>query len=457
MTNQSDEVTTSFLWDSVLQGLVLPVQIKSTLSDENESQIELITDTGEKQEKCLGHINSRYFKFIHDRLQQAAYSQIPEAEKHRIHLKLGKQLLEKTAAGTWDKDVFEITNQFNKALKLVVIPQERYDLAKMNLFAGQKALSATAYEAAFNYLAIGKELLDLDCWKVEYDLSLGLHETLAEAAFLTGDFTTSEESVEEVLAQAKTLLEKIKVYEIRIQVNGAQGKAVEAVDTALNVLEQLGIEFPNNPTQSDVEKAMAETASNLAGKEIMELANLPEMTEAEPLAAMRILSSVIVFSYQAVPQLFVLMVLKKVYLSATYGNTSLSAFSYVAYGVILCGILGDINSGYQFGLLGLQIIGKFNAEQVKAKTEQTFYALISHWKKPIKKLLTPLKRTSNTGIETGDLEFIAYSINASCYASYFIGKELSELQKEIAISSNYISQIKQEAVVYWNEIYRQTV
>ncbi|MCJ8281739.1 MAG: serine/threonine-protein kinase PknK, partial [Rivularia sp. ALOHA_DT_140] len=208
MTNQSDEVTTSFLWDSVLQGLVLPVQIKSTLSDENESQIELITDTGEKPEKCLGHINSRYFKFIHDRLQQAAYSQIPEAEKHRIHLKLGKQLLEKTAADTWDKDVFEITNQFNKALKLVVIPQERYDLAKMNLFAGQKALSATAYEAAFNYLAIGKELLDLDCWKVEYDLSLGLHETLAEAAFLTGDFTTSEESVEEVLAQAKTLLEK---------------------------------------------------------------------------------------------------------------------------------------------------------------------------------------------------------------------------------------------------------
>ncbi|MEO0936068.1 MAG: serine/threonine protein kinase, partial [Cyanobacteria bacterium J06641_2] len=164
MSQKSEEATITHLWDSVLQGLVLPVETKADSSSVENQTTELIIDSDDEKKICLGHHNARYFRFIHDRLQQAAYSQIPESEKQQIHLQLGKQLLEKTSAESWEDDIFETANQFNKALSLITLQQERYELAKMNLLAGQKAISSTAYEAALNYLTIGKELLASDSW-----------------------------------------------------------------------------------------------------------------------------------------------------------------------------------------------------------------------------------------------------------------------------------------------------
>ena len=202
MSQKPEEATITHLWDSVLQGLVLPVE-KNLSSSSVENQItELIIDSEDEKELPLGHRNARHFIFIHDRLQEAAYSQIPESEKQQIHLQLGKQLLKGTSAQSWEEDVFETANQFNKALSLVTLQQERYELAKINLLAGQKAISSTAYEAALNYLITAKELLGSDSWNLEYKLSLDLHEALAEVTYLTGDFNACEKSVEEVLVQA---------------------------------------------------------------------------------------------------------------------------------------------------------------------------------------------------------------------------------------------------------------
>jgi len=122
----------------------------------------------------------------------------------------------------------------------------------MNLIAGRKALISTAYPAAVKYLTTGIELLADDSWKKKYELSLALHETAAEVAYLAGDFDQMEQFVEVVLGQAKTLLEKVKVYEVKILAYGAQNKALEGVNTALAFLKLLGVNFPENPSQSNV-------------------------------------------------------------------------------------------------------------------------------------------------------------------------------------------------------------
>ena len=457
MNEKSSEDTITELWESVLQGLVLPVDKNSFSSNSDDEIAALIIDSDEKKQSPLSHCITSHFKFIHDRVQQAAYSLIPESEKQQIHLELGKQLLEKTSAEFWADDIFQIVNQFNKALALITVQQERYELAKMNLLAGQKAISSTAYQEALKYLTTGRQLLGSDSWKTEYNLSLGLYEALAEVTYLTGDFQASEDFVQVVLAQAKTLLEKIKVYEIKIQAYGAQGKAIEAVDMALNVLKQLGIEFPENPSQSDVEMAMAQTTLNLAGREIEQLADLPEMTEAEPLAAMRILSGAITLAYQVTPKLMPLICSKQISLSITYGNASLSAFSYTVYGMILCGIVGNIKSGYKFGHLAQNLVKKTEFKTVSIKVIETFNQHIKSWKEHIGNTLESLQETYSNGIEAGEFEFAAYALNAYSYHAYLMGKELNYLREKIADLSKAISSIKQDRIFSWNEIYRQTV
>jgi predicted ATPase len=168
------------------------------------------------------------------------------------------------------------------------------------------------------------------------------------------------------------------------------------------------------------------------------------MTEARPLAAMRILSSAIVLAYQSVPQLFPLIIFKQINLSLKHGNAPLSAFAYVTYGLMLCGVMGDIESGYQFGRLTETLLAKFNAKEVKAKVVLTFNGAIRHWKEHAREMLKPLLESYSVGVETGDLEFAAHSLNAYSYCSYFTGRELTGLESEILNYSNAIAKISKK-------------
>ncbi len=333
---------------------------------------------------------------------------------------------------------------------------EPNELAAMNLTAGRRALASTAYKAALSYLNTGIQLLADDSWEQEYQLTLSLYEAAAEAAYLAGKIEQTEELIEVVLANAKTLLEQVKVYEVKIQALGAQNKALEAVNLALSFVKQLGVEFPANPNQSDIEQAMAEVKTNLAGKSIKDLVNLPGMEDAKSLAVMNILSNIITFSYQATPEVFPLILFKQVNLSLQYGNTTSSAFAYVTYGLILCGVMGDIESGYQFGKLAESLLNNSNKE-IKAKIIQTFNAHVKHWKEDSHKILKHFIESYRAGMESGDLEFASLSINAYSYFSYFMGIQLQDLEMEIKNYNNYVKLIKQETIYNWNQIYQQCI
>lgn len=439
--------TASDLWQALLEGLVFP-----------DSEFDK-SDKDANTHKVINHDKSSQlpkYKFVDDRIQQAAYSLIPEDKKQYIHLTIGELLLRNIPVSEQKENILDLVNQFNMALPLITLQAERDGLARMNLIAGRKALTSTAYPTAVKYLTTGIELLTDDSWERKYELALGLYETAAEAAYLAGDFEQTQ-LAEVVLTRAKTILEKVKVYEVKIQADAAQNQALKAVNTALIVLKQLGVELTENPSQSDVQLAITEIASLLTQKSIEDLINLPEMTEARSLAAMRILSSTINPAYQSVPELFPLIIFKQINLSLKYGNAPLSAFAYVNYGVILCCMVGDIEFGYQFGKLALSLLDKFNAKEIKAKIVNLFYTLIWHWKEPAREILKPLLEIYSAGLETGDLEFAAFALYNYSYSSYFIGRELAGLEQDMATYSNAISQIKQERTFIWNEIYRQSV
>lgn len=445
--------TASELWKALLEGLILPQsEIYSYLPDNEQIQKR-------KQFYELAITNDQLpkYKFIHDRVQQAAYSLIPEDQKKPIHLKIGLLLLSNTPVEKRGEKIFELVNQFNIAVEFITDPIKRHELATMNLTAGRKALASTAYSSAVKYLTTGIELLPNNSWHTQYELTLALYEMAAEAAYLNGNFEQTDQFTNIVLAQAKSSLEKVKVCEVTIQAYGAQNKALEAVKAALTFLKFLGVEFPQHPSPNDIQSEVQKTSANLANRNIEDLIYLPAMKEAEPLAVMRILSSAVALAYHAVPELFPLIVLKQINLSITHGNTSFSPFAYVCYGLMLCGVIGDIESGYKFGKLGDNLLSKFNSKEAKIKSIETFNSHIKHWKEHIREILKPLLDAYSAGLEIGDLEFASYSLMSYSYSSYFMGRELTGVKQEITTYSSAISQIKQERVFFWNEICRQTV
>ncbi|MUG92886.1 PAS domain S-box protein [Scytonema sp. UIC 10036] len=397
------------------------------------------------------------YKFLHDRVQQAAYALIDESHKQAVHLQIGRNLLEKTSPEQRSDRLFEIIDHLNQGLELVTARSERTEIARLNLMAGQKAKAATAYEPAFKYFTTGFKLLNSESWQSEYDLTLALYSQAAEAAYLQGRFDEMEQLVEVVLDRAKTVVDKVQVYDSRIQRYLSQGNLKEALKIGLEVLKLLEVNLLETPSQLDVQKELESTAALLTGREIEDLINLPKMTAPEPRSAMYILANIMGAAYTVSSELMMLIACKMVNLSINYGNATWSPPSYAAYGFVLCGVVQDIELGYKFGQLALSLVERLDTKKGKAKALQIFSENVMQWKVHLRKVIPFLVDTYQNGVETGDFEFAGYALYNVCCRSFFVGEELTQLEQKTATYSKASGQIRRENPSTWIAIVWQTI
>ncbi|MBR8837763.1 MAG: protein kinase [Stigonema ocellatum SAG 48.90 = DSM 106950] len=241
VSGNSEIETAACLWKALQFGLILPL-----------SDVYKFYQDCHGSQSTVNNQPSTNYKFLHDRVQQAAYSLIPDEQKKTTHHRIGQQLLKNTSDSEQEERIFEIVNQINLAVELIEQPTEREELAKLNLIAGRKAKNSTAYSAAVKYFAVGRNLLASDRWQNQYKLTLPLYVEATEAAYLNTDIDEMEALAEVVLQQAKTALDTVKVYGVRINAYTSQGQLLEAINTGLTVLKQFEIDVPESPDLEDV-------------------------------------------------------------------------------------------------------------------------------------------------------------------------------------------------------------
>ncbi|MBV9387207.1 MAG: AAA family ATPase [Chroococcidiopsidaceae cyanobacterium CP_BM_ER_R8_30] len=396
------------------------------------------------------------YQFVHDRIQQAAYDLIEVSQKQVVHLQIGRLLLHDILSNDLPKQLFAIVDHLNLGVELVSDKTKQIEIAHLNLQAAQKAKSAAAFSAAFAYLVVGIKLVGGD-WRCHYDLNLKLHEEATEVAYLCHDFEQMEQLATVVLQNARTILDKVKVYEVKIQACMVHAQRGLAFQMALQPLSLLGIHFSEQPDQADIREALSKTAANLSGRKIERLIDLPIMSEPHILAAMRLLASATTSTYIAVPEFFPLIVSKQVNLSIEYGHSAQSPIAYAAYGVLLCGLNFDFESGYQYGQLAINLIERFDNRQSEAKIIFTVNAYINPWKKHIKDSLNPLLDAYQIGVKNGDPEFAVYAALTYCEYCYFIGQSLQKLKQKFSDFIKAFEQLQQTANVTCLNIYWQAI
>ncbi|MGF1937961.1 MAG: trifunctional serine/threonine-protein kinase/ATP-binding protein/sensor histidine kinase [Nostoc sp. ChiQUE02] len=443
--------TAADLWKALQEGLIIPTTEVYKFYQQEPGESVIASDS------WMLDSGSCSYKFLHDRVQQAAYSLISEDQKQTVHLKIGRLMLRNISPEQREEHLFKLVNQLNLGVELISQPEEQEELAKLNLTASHKARISTAYEAAVEYANFGIRLLTEDCWQHQYELALTLYSTSADAAHLNGDFEQMEQSVKVILENGKTLIDQVKAYEVRILSHIAQNRMLEAIKMGLQVLKLLGIELPEQPTPADIPRGLQETQLALEGKPIEGLLELKLMTEPDKLAAMNILTNIAAPAYLVIPELYPLILFKQVHLSLKYGNTANSLYGYSCYGLILCAFVGDVESGYKFGQLTLKLLDKLNAKESIAKTYTCIYGSLNSWKNHIREIFNPLQLAYSSGLEIGDLEFAGYCAWIYSFNSYLAGKELSSLAQEIANYSQGLAQIRQEPSLHKNELFRQIV
>ena len=448
VSEKSPEETAADLWRSLQEGFILPTSeiYKFYQGKEHWEKSDVLLTTSAQLPN---------YKFLHDRIQQAAYFLIPEDRKQATHLKIGQLLLQEISETQRQEKIFDIVGHFNFARDLISDKKARYELASLNLQAGKTAKAAAAFDAALIFVNTGISSLPTDSWQEQYTLTLALHNLAAEAAYLCSQFEQVEQLITAIFQQSNQLLEKVSAYEIQILSYLAQGRPQDAVYTAIDVLGQFGIRLPKNPTQPQVLLGLAKTKLILGNKKPEQLVNLPNMTDPNKLAAIRILSSAASAAYLCAPKLMPLLVFERVNLSVRHGNTALSAFAYAWYGLILCGIVMDIEAGYQFGQLALQLLERFNATDLRAKTVFMTYAFVTHWRDRITDTMSPLLTAYQSGLETGDLEYASWSALIHSYNRYYTGQNLTEVETAIRSLIAAIAPFNQKNASLYLKIYHQ--
>lgn len=393
-----------------------------------------------------------HYKFIHDRIQQAAYSLIPDRHKQATHYRIGKLLLDRLSPELRAEKVFELANQLNYGIPQIDSPAERWELAELNLLAGQRARSAAAYQAARDYAATAIALLRETAWGDRYKTLLALHELGAESASLCGDFEAMEQWSSTVLAQALDPVDCVKTYEIQIQSYTARNQFARAIETGFTALDRFGVRFPESPTQLEISQAFQHTAAQWAGKSIADLEQLPPMTDARQAAIIRLILSINSPIYLTQPTLYPLLILLTINRCLQYGHIDCSAFCYASYGLLLAYALQDIETGYEFGQLALRMASHLSAKDIQARTYFAVSGFIAHGKIHLRETMPLMLESYKVALESGNLEIVGYASTQIILNAYCLGQNLKVLKADLDSYEQVLHKLNQLTTLNYTRI-----
>ena len=350
------------------------------------------------------------YKFLHDRIQQAAYSLIPEQLRAEVHLSIGRVLQASLTADALTEQLFEVANQFNLGAALLTERSEKADVATLNLRTGRKAKASVAHASARMYFATGLALLDERDWESQHELTFRLSLELAECELLCGGMEKAAKLILELLQRAASDVEFADASCLKINLHVLTGEHPLAIDSALLCLRRFGIELPAHPTPEQVQAEYETAWQTLNAHTIESLIDLPLMTDPKISTAMRVLSALAGPAIFTDFQLCCLLACRMVNLSIQHGVSGASAFAYACLGTVLGTNFHRYRDGYRFARLACDLVEKHGFTAYDTKVYHAM-GLAAFWTEPLTSVIELRRATTRTAAERGDLTFACYGMH----------------------------------------------
>jgi predicted ATPase len=421
-------LTTDDLKEAIKEGLILPATDDRGLRIADRG----LKTEGDTQSPAL---SPQSYVFLHDRVQQAAYALIPEEQKQSVHLTVGRFLLERTSLDEIEEKVFDIAHHLNLGRGLITDEVELIELARLNLCAGQKAKSSTAYEAGLDYLKIGSSILGEKHWESDYHLAFILNLEAAECLYLCGNFDDAEKRFELLLRRATTDLDKARIHGLRIVQYENLSRYGDALACARECLALFGVSFPETDPEKHtaLEKEIDSINSLLGHRSTDTLVDLQEMSDPEIRMVMNVLVAAWPSAYITGDHLLARLIsATMVRLSLVHGNSEESAYGYVTHAITVGPVRGDYQSAYEFGRLALHVNERFKDSKRKAKIHQQFQAHVNLWRQPLVTCILHAREACRSGLETGDFTYATYGAFTESWSAFLTTQNLGQFTREYA-------------------------
>ena len=385
----------------------------------------------------LVHREDSAYKFLHDRIQQAAYSLIPDEHRADIHLRIGRALLASLSADALAEHLFDVANQLNRGAGRLIDRDEKVQAATIDLRAGRKAKASSAHASACVYFAAGMELLDESDWGSQYGLTFSLWLERATCEFLTGNFEKAEQLIGELLQRGASKVDQAAVYGLKIQLHIVKSENLQAVDSGLTCLRRFGIDLPAHPTWEQVQAEYESIWRNFDGRSIENLIDLPLMTDPELPAAMQVLLVLYGPAYFTDFHLYCLLTCRNVNISLQYGMCDASAVACGAFGRLLGPIFHRFPECYRFAKLACDLVEKRRFVAWQATVEYGM-GMTAFWTQPITTAIDFMWAAHRTATATGDLQTACFTIFRAVVGLLLRGDPLDAVWRDLERALEFV-------------------
>ncbi|MBD2454159.1 AAA family ATPase [Nostoc sp. FACHB-87] len=446
VAEQSQIETAACLWKALQEGLIIPIGdvYKFYVGQENLVSISANQQT----------VN---YKFIHDRVQQAAYSLIPDDQKQATHYQVGQLLWKNTDVAAIELKIFDIVNQLNKGIDIIIQASECYELAELNLLAGKKAKTSTAYKSAVKYLEVGIKLLSIDSWQNHYQLTFDLYRDCAECEYFNSNFAQAEKLYDIALQNTPDDIHKAEIYASLSTLRIVQGENLAAgFAAAQEGLRVLGITVPDRTAlPTEIQAQLEKVQAKLATIELSSLLEQAKMTATLQKAQMKLLLGMCTAAYLiGNEELGFLSNLLMLDLSLNYGAAESSGFAYCFYGISLVN-QGEYQKAYEFGQLASALDRQFEALPFIVKSNNHFCHAINLYSRHIKTNLPIYDESFRICQEIGDLLYGVWSVVFITWTHLIKGDPLNEVYAETEKYHSYVERVNDQNMLYMFSLQRE--
>ncbi|BAY62150.1 serine/threonine protein kinase with two-component sensor domain [Calothrix brevissima NIES-22] len=416
----TQDIVAADLWRSLQEGLVIP----------ENSTYKFFQGKGHDVE-TVDNITVSYL-FLHDRVQQAAYSLIPETLKQATHFQIGKLLLANVSKEEQGSKIFAIVNHLNQGFVLHQSQEERSELLQLNCIAGRRAKESTAYGVAVNYFTVAQSLLPQDSWQQCYETTLDVYFNLAEVKYLSGDFQSSLAIVETISSFARQQIERAEAFNLAILMFTLQGQYLQALEYGQKALSCLNFDLSEIDLPEQLESYQSEIELKLGDRTIEQLVDEPESTAPEKRLIIKILNNLIVPVYVLQKgELYFIVALSMVSVSLNFGVVAESGNGFSAYGMYLGFYQSNYQSGYEFGVLAESLAKRFKQADNLCKAYYMLGNNLLSWVRPLRCSIPIFDQGLVAGLQSGEMVYSGNLLMYKLLNSFYAGESLLEIQQNL--------------------------
>jgi predicted ATPase/two-component sensor histidine kinase len=389
----------------------------------------------------LRRADDRY-AFAHDRIQEAAYGLIPDAAQEAAHLRIGRAFREAHDELHLSENIFEVVNQLNRGVLLVVDPDERMTIARLNLAAAKAAKSSTAHASLRNYIGLGMALLPLDGWRHHPRLMFEFEFNFCESEFLLGNLSDAEQRLAKLATRDITLAERSSVTWLQITLLTAAGQLDRAVGECLSFLDRVGISWVPHPSQAAILEEFAPIREEIEAGSIDERFALPTISDPMQRIVLDVLTAVLPPAFFTDNNLVCLVLCRMAHISKAFGNSDASSLGYAYLGMVLGPRFGAWAAGFSFGQIGFRLSAEAGLDLFKPRVEMAFAYHVMPYSLPIAQGDRLLRAAFDTANDRGDLTYAGFSSCTLVSSLLFRGQPLAATQSEAAAKLKFVTAAK---------------